>query len=94
MIDPIEINNAFKSYYENLYNSECLDTSEDQNNFLDEIEFPQLTEDVKLDLENNLCIEELMEAVQNMSSGKAPGPDGLPLEIYKTFSKKLLPHLL
>ncbi len=92
--DPLEINNALKLYYENVYTSECLDTLLEQNNFLDELEFPQLAEDAKLDLENNLSIEELVDAVQSMNSGKAPGPDGLPVEIYKNFSKRLMPHLL
>ncbi len=94
--DPLEINNAFKLYYDNLYNSECLDTLVEQNTFFDELEFPQLADDAKLDLENNLNIEELVDAVQSMSSGKAllQGPDGLPVEIYKTFSKRLMPHLL
>lgn len=49
--DPLEINKSFKLYYERLYNSECLYTVVDQNNFLDELEFPQLAEEVKLDLE-------------------------------------------
>ncbi len=53
-----------------------------------------MAEDAKLDLENNLSIEELVDAVQSMNSGKAPGPDGLPVEIYKTFSKRLMPYLL
>lgn len=71
-----------------------MDTLVEQNNFFDELEFPQLAEDAKLDLENYLSIKELVDAVQSMSSGKAPGPDGLPVEIYKTFSKRLMPHLL
>jgi len=53
-----------------------------------------LAEDAKLDLENNLSIKELVDAVQSINRGKAPGPDGLPVEIYKTFSKILMPHLL
>lgn len=31
---------------------------------------------------------------QGEKAGKGPGPDGLPTEIYKKFSGKLLPHLL
>ncbi len=71
-----------------------MDTLLEQNILFDELEFPQLAEDAKLDLENNLSIEELVDAVQSMNSGKAPGPDGLPVEIYKTFSKRLMPYLL
>lgn len=49
---------------------------------LDELEFPQLTEDSKKKkLENSLSVEELLEAVQCMNSGKAPGPDGIPVEM-------------
>ncbi len=71
-----------------------MDTLLEQNILFDELEFPQLAEDAKLDLENNLSIEELVDAVQSMNSGKAPEPDGLPVEIYKTFSKRLMPYLL
>lgn len=35
----------------------------------------------KKKLENSLSVEELLEAVQCMNSGKAPGPDGIPVEI-------------
>ncbi len=31
--DPLEINNAFKLYYENVYTSECLDTLLEQHFF-------------------------------------------------------------
>ena len=41
-----------------------------------------------------MTAEELIEANQNMNSGKAPGPDGLPIEFYKTFKTKLVEPLL
>lgn len=39
------------------------------------------------------CIEELDE-LKDMNSGKAPGPDGLLVEIYTKLSGKLLSYLL
>lgn len=93
-VDPLEINNIFKLYYENLYKSEIANNLEGQNNFLDKITFPKLSEETRSNLEKNLSIEELSEALQDMCNGKAPGPDGLPMEIYKTFAGKILPHLL
>lgn len=32
--------------------------------------------------------------MKDLSSGKAPEPDGLSIELYRTFAGKLLPHLL
>ncbi len=94
LIDPVEINAAFTNYYKELYKSEYTDNPEKNNNFLNQLRFPTLTEKAEINLEKQLCIEELIEALKGMSSGKAPGPDGLPTEICKKFSAKLLPHLL
>ena len=41
-----------------------------------------------------ITTEELSEAIQNVNSGKAPGPDGLPIEFYKAFKTKLVEPLL
>lgn len=62
--------------------------------FLNQLQFPTLFEEVQINLDKNLCVEELLEELKSMNKGMAPGPDGLPVEIYKTFSGKLLPHLL
>lgn len=96
LIDPVKINTAFKEFYENLYKSEhsLLKCPGNQKEFLHKLYFPRLTEDVKIDLDENLSVEELSEALKDLSSGKAPGPDGLPIQLYKTFAGKLLPHLL
>lgn len=41
-----------------------------------------------------ITLEELQRAVEGMATGKAPGPDGLPLELYKKFWPRMGPLLL
>ena len=94
LIDPDEINISFADYYENLYKSECPHGVDDRNRYLDRLNFPIITEEARLNLEEKLTIEELLQALMGMNCGRAPGPDGLPVEIYKKFSAKLLPNLL
>lgn len=45
-------------------------------------------------MDRNITVEELSEEIQNMTSGKAPRPDGLPIEFYKTSKTKLAEPLL
>ncbi|KAF7646191.1 hypothetical protein LDENG_00191820 [Lucifuga dentata] len=92
--DPLVINNSFREFYELLYSSECQNNLQDQNSLLDQLQFQTLSDSEKQELESNLTIGELSEAVQSMNSGKAPGPDGFPIEFYKLFKEKLLAPLL
>lgn len=39
-------------------------------------------------------IEDIIQTIKSINTGKAPGPDGLPTEFYKTFQKQLLTPLL
>lgn len=94
LVDPKFINDAFAEYYENLYKSQYPDNMDKQDQFLDQLQFPTLSEETKNDLDGKLSIQELKEALTHMNTGKARGPDGLPIELYKRFSDKLLPHLL
>ncbi len=64
LIDPVEINAAFTNYYKELYKSEYPDNPEKQNDFLNQLRFPTLTEEAKINLEKNLCIKELIEALK------------------------------
>lgn len=50
---------------------------------------PPFSEGDKINLDKNLYTEELLEAPKSINSGKAPGCDGLCVEIYKTFSELL-----
>uniref|UniRef100_A0A8C9X2A1 Reverse transcriptase domain-containing protein n=1 Tax=Sander lucioperca TaxID=283035 RepID=A0A8C9X2A1_SANLU len=36
---------------------------------------------------------EISQAISSMQSGRAPGPDGFPVEFYRLFSHKLVPIL-
>lgn len=88
VVDRTRINNAFAKYYEHLYKSEYPENENAQNQFLDQLQFPILPEETKNNLDEKLSVEELREALRHMNSGKAPGPEGLPVEIYERFSEK------
>ena len=92
--DPLEINKNFRDFYESTYKSEYTENSEDQSAFLDQLQFRTISDDEKITLDSPLTIAELFEAIGDMNSGKAPGPDGLPIEFYKTFRKLLVRPLL
>lgn len=61
-VDPQEINDSFRDFYEHLYKSEVVQTSSERDTFLDSLVFPVLTEDAKLELESNLTIDEISAA--------------------------------
>nr|VZI30055.1 unnamed protein product [Spirometra erinaceieuropaei] len=52
---------------------------------------PQVETNVDLDLPPSL--QETIRAVQQLSSGKAPGSDAIPAEVYKHGGPQLMDHL-
>ena len=92
--DPLEINNTFVSFYKTLYQSEYPINSGNRNSFLDRLDIPCIPEDTKLELDKDLNLENISIAILNMKGGKASGPDGLPIDIYKLFKEKLIAPLL
>lgn len=93
--DPKEINNTFLNFYHRLYSSEYSDSAPDyQITFLDSLDFIPLDEDSLGLLEFNLGAQDLSEAISNLKGGKTPGPDEIPVELYKIFKTKLSPPLL
>ena len=55
---------------------------------------PLLSEEAKADFDSPITSAEISEAIDKMKGGKAPGPDGLPIDIYTFFKNKLLSPLL
>ena len=47
--------------------------------------FPKVSEQDKAKTEEELTEAELSSALQTMKNGSAPGPDGIPVEFFKTF---------
>lgn len=90
IVEQKGINDRFKSFYKDLYTSEINDR-EQVKKFFDNLEIPFLEEADRL--EGPITAREIEKVIQNMKTGKAPGPDGFPSEFYKTFAPKLIPLL-
>lgn len=46
-----------------------------------------LSEQERIDMEAPVTLKELKQLVAEMSCQKSPGPDGLPLDIYKDMAR-------
>lgn len=93
LIKPKEINDRFLQFYTELYTSKCNIDSSVMANFLDECRLPKLSEDDLNTLNSDIHSSEIQKAITSLKSGKAPGPDGLPSELYKKFNDMLMPFL-
>ena len=93
LINPVEICNEFKNYYESLYRSE-VSLHVSQDSFLNNINFSRITKQQSEVLGNNFEVLDISLAIKNMKSGKAAGPDGLPIDFYKKFEAKISTPLL
>ena len=63
------------------------------DNFLNQLNFPTLSPDGKMRLDEPITKEEIDAAISSLQSGKSPGPDGFPAEFFKTFSSLLSSQL-
>ncbi len=93
IVDPLEINEIFKVFFEKLYSSDITHMGREQSLFLDTLQIPNIPESISIDLGAAITKEEISIAIDHLKTGKTPGPDGLPTEIYKKFKAKLLSPL-
>lgn len=93
--DPKIINAAFRNFYTNLYQSEQTNNSETlMDAFFSELDIPTISQDQKSKLNAPISTAELLEAIQLLRTGKAPGSDGLGSEFYKEFHNLLLEPMM
>lgn len=63
------------------------------NTFLDECNLSRISPEDSERLSTDIHSTELQKAIASLKSGKSPGPDGIPVELYKEFSNILTPFL-
>ena len=64
------------------------------NDFIKDLNIPQLNDEEQSLLEKDLTINELKEALTSFADNKSPGEDGFTKEFYETFFDLLCKDLL
>ena len=90
--EPVE--EVFAKYYAHVYKSSVPKSAEESRELLAEIQLPELTGEQKKALDADITVNEIEQAIHGLKSGKAPGPNGLPIEFYKLQTDTLAPYLL
>ena len=89
--DPDKILKELHTFYNNLYTSGFTeDSKQAASSFLDQLDIPQLSENLKETLNRPISKSELLTNLKSMHQNKSPGFDGLPVEFYIVFSRTLL----
>lgn len=64
------------------------------DNFFNKLNLPTISQEDKVQLKGAIILEEIHQAIHNIQSSKAQGPDGFTPGFYKTFIEQLSPLLL
>lgn len=81
--DKKAIERAFVEHYRNLLGQSTQQGEGFDSEFLSLM--PQLDEHIRDSLEAPISVQEIQIAIDDLSTGKTPGPDGLGAEFYKEF---------
>lgn len=82
-----QIMNAFVDHYRDLLGKRIPMASGFSEDFLSLV--PKLDDETKRSLEAPISIQEIKKAIDDLSTGKTPGPDGIGAEFYKMFKEEL-----
>lgn len=89
-----EINTAFSHFYEKLYTSEIKSNRDKYKYFPNNLNLKKLSCSEAAAFGVDISLKELWDAVCDMSLGKSPCPNGIPIEFYVKFWPELGPMLL
>lgn len=62
--------------------------------YLQDILLPTLSSTACLNLDARLMLDQLQKAACSFPTCKAPGDEGIPMEVYTTYGETILPRLL
>lgn len=78
--DPGKINDCFRTFYEELYTSKSIPDTARTTEFLRTLNLPKISPSAQTDLNADITLEEIKQAVGSFPNGKAAGPDGFSIE--------------
>ncbi len=90
LTNPKEINQNFAEFYTSIRKS----GQKNIDSFIEGLHLPKSSEEALKALDAEINIEEVENAIKEFPNNKAPGPDGFSIELYKIFSKVILPLLV
>ena len=95
--NPAQVNKEIEAFYRNMYTARINDKMDSQqkfNEFIENLNIPQLNDEEQSFLEKDLTINELREALTSFADNKSPGEDGFTKEFYQTFFDLLCNDLI
>lgn len=87
--DQASIERRFCDYYEKVFARRYIDAVQFKNEFI--CLLPCLSEEKAARIESGVAADEVRRAVDELSPGKTPGPDGLTAAFYKKFKDGISP---
>ena len=85
LVDENEILNRIQCFCEDLYTSKTLLNEDKFNEFVEDLNIPQLTDEQRESIDHQVTKEECKEVLKSFSSNKNPGCDGFTKEFYDIF---------
>ena len=82
-----------RDYYKQLYDSK-MDNLEEMDKFLEKHNLPRLNQEEMENINTLITSTEVETVIKNLPTNKSPGPGGITVEFYQTFSEELTPILL
>ena len=82
--NPMKIMKEIEKFYSDLYAADDEPVYENHP-FVQGPEIPKLSYDMRNNCEGKLSVKECFDCLQSFENNKAPGNDGLTVEVYKTF---------
>ena len=98
--NPVQVNNEIEAFYRKMYTAKINNNMDNHaseqkfNDFIKDLNIPQLNDKEQSFVEKDLTINELKEALTFFADNKSPGEDGFTKEFYQTFFDLLCKDLL